>query len=127
MIAVDTNIVVRFLVKDDPKQSTAAKAIFSGGAIWIAKTVLLETAWVVGKVYGYPEDAVRAALLGVIGMKNVHIEGKPGLAVALGMSGVGIEDAIHLSSRPDGASFVTFDQTFVKRAKRAGVRDIFSG
>ena len=46
MTAVDTNVVVRLLAQDDPKQTAAARALFSAGSIWIAKTVLLETAWV---------------------------------------------------------------------------------
>jgi predicted nucleic-acid-binding protein len=126
MIAVDTNIVVRLLTEDDPRQSATAKTIFAGGAIWIAKTVLLETAWVLESGYAYTEHTIRQAFTGLLGLKNVHVESKPALIAALGMDGVQLADAIHLSSRPEGASFVTFDRAFVKHATRAGVRDISS-
>lgn len=44
MAAVDTNILVRLLVVDDRAQFEAAQAAISFGPVWIAKTVLLETA-----------------------------------------------------------------------------------
>jgi predicted nucleic-acid-binding protein len=128
MIAVDTNIVVRLLTGDDAKQSAAAKALFAGGAIWIARTVLLETVWVLRSVYEFEEDAIGGALTKLLGLKNVHVENKASLAAAMALREKGVElaDAIHLSSRPEGATFVSFDQAFVRRAKRAGVADIFS-
>ncbi len=46
MIAVDTNVLVRLLTGDDPVQESAARSLFASGPIWIAKTVLLETSWV---------------------------------------------------------------------------------
>jgi predicted nucleic-acid-binding protein len=126
MIAVDTNVVVRLLAWDDAKQTSASKAIFAGGAIWIARTVLLETAWVLTSVYGFDEDTVRGALGKLLGLKNVHTENKTALATSLSLKGVEIAGAIHLSSTPEGATFVSFDQAFVRRAKRAGVANIFS-
>ena len=39
MTAVDTNVVVRLLTGDDPRQALAAKSLFAAGPIWIAKTV----------------------------------------------------------------------------------------
>jgi predicted nucleic-acid-binding protein len=46
LLAVDTNVIVRLLTQDDRKQAAAAAAIFATEDVWIAKTVLLETAWV---------------------------------------------------------------------------------
>jgi predicted nucleic-acid-binding protein len=128
MIAVDTNIVVRLLTGDDAKQCAAAKTLFAGGAIWIARTVLLETVWVLQSVYAFDEEAIGIGLAKLLGLKNVHVDNKASLAASLALTSKGVElaDAIHLSSRPDGATFVSFDQAFVKRAKRAGVADIFS-
>jgi predicted nucleic-acid-binding protein len=42
MIAVDTNVLVRLLTGDDPKQTAAARSLFAAEPVWIAKTVLLE-------------------------------------------------------------------------------------
>jgi predicted nucleic-acid-binding protein len=53
--AVDTNVLVRLLTWDDPQQGTAAKSLFAAGPIWIAKTVLLETGWVLRSLYGFED------------------------------------------------------------------------
>ena len=126
MIAVDTNVLVRLLTGDDPKQETAARSLFATGPIWIAKTVLLETGWVLRHLYGLEESAVHDAFVKLLGLNNVHTEDEPSVAAALALTVHGIElaDALHLSSRPPGAAFVSFDQSFVRRAKRAGAADV---
>jgi hypothetical protein len=62
----------------------------------------------------------------LLGLKNVHMEDEPSVAAALALTAHGIElaDAMHLSSKPTGAVFVSFDQSFVRRAMRAGVAEI---
>lgn len=126
MIAVDANVVVRLLTQDDPKQAAAARSLFAAGPIWIAKTVLLETGWVLRSLYGLDESAIRDALTKLLGLKNVHTEDKPSMAAALALTvhGVELADAMHLSSRPPGAVFVSFDQSFVRRANRAGATEV---
>ena len=126
MIAVDTNVVVRLLTGDDPKQAAAARSLFATQPIWIGKTVLLETGWVLRNLYGFDESAIRHACTKLLGLENVHTDDKPSIADALELTVHGIElaDAMHLSSRPPGASFVSFDQSFVRRAKRAGATDV---
>ena len=129
MTAVDTNVVVRLLTQDDPKQAAAAKSLFAAGPIWIAKTVLLETEWVLRSLYGFDAKTVRDAFTKLLGLKNVHTEDKASMAEALALTEHGIEfaDAIHLSSRPPGAAFVSFDRSFVRRANRAGVPRVSIG
>ena len=58
----------------------------------------------------------------------MQAEDEAAVAAALALTSHGIEfaDALHLASRPPGASFVTFDKVFVRRAKRAAVSDISS-
>src|ERR1039457_4431131 len=128
MIAVDTNVVVRLLTltEDDPTQTAAAKSLFAAGSIWIAKTVLLETAWVLRSFYGFDESAIRDAFTRLLGLQNVHTEDKASMAAALALSAHGVElaDAMHLTSRPPGAVFVSFDRSFVRGASRAGATDI---
>ena len=126
MIAVDTNVLVRLLTEDDPKQAAVARSLFAAGPIWIAKTVLLETSWVLRSLYGFEESAIGEAFTKVLGLKNVHAEDEPAVATALALSSHRIElaDAMHLSSRPPGAVFVSFDQSFVRRAKRAGATEV---
>jgi predicted nucleic-acid-binding protein len=129
MTAVDTNVVVRLLTQDDPKQAAASKALFAAGPIWIAKTVLLETGWVLRSLYGFDEKAVSDAFMKLLGLKNVRTEDKASMAEALALTAHGIElaDAIHLSSRPPGAAFDSFDRSLVRRANRAGVTRVSIG
>jgi|SRR5664279_1312608 predicted nucleic-acid-binding protein len=126
MTAVDTDVLVRLLTGDDPEQEAAARSLFASEPIWIPKTVLLETGWVLRSLYGFEESAIRDAFTKLLGLKNVRIEDEPAVAAALALTAHGIElaDAMHLSSRPPGAAFVSFDKSFVQRARRAGVSRI---
>jgi predicted nucleic-acid-binding protein len=126
MTAVDTNVVVRLLTEDDPTQTAAARSLFAAGPIWIAKTVLLETDWELRTLYGFDKSAIREAFTKLLGLENVHTEDKPSMvaALALTLHGVELADAMHLSSRPPGAVFVSFDRSFVRRANRAGATDV---
>jgi len=126
MIAVDTNVVVRLLTADDAKQAASARSLFAAGPIWIAKTVLLEAGWVLRSLYRFDESAIREAFTKLLGLKNVHTEDEPSVASALALTvhGIAFADAIHLSSRPPGTVFVSFDQSFVRRAKRAGATQV---
>jgi predicted nucleic-acid-binding protein len=61
MRAVDTNLVVRILVRDDDDQAAAADAFISGGA-WLSLLVLMETAWVLRSVYERTPAQIAAGL-----------------------------------------------------------------
>ena len=61
MRAVDTNVLVRLLVRDDPKQAAAADAFVAGGA-WVSHLVLMETTWVLRSVYGVQAAALAKAI-----------------------------------------------------------------
>jgi predicted nucleic-acid-binding protein len=126
MIAVDTNVLVRLLTGDDPVQATAARSLFASGPVWIAKTVLLETGWVLRSLYEFEEQTIRDAFIKLLGLRNVHVEDESSIAAALELTSDGIEfaDAMHLSSRPEGVKFVSFDKSFIRRAKRAGVTNV---
>ena len=126
MVAVDTNVLVRLLTGDDPRQSAMARSLVESEPIWIAKTVLLETAWALHSTYGIQEEAIRDAFTRLLGLQNVQAEDAPAIADALALTAHGIEmaDAIHLTSRPAGTRFVTFDKSFLQRAGRAGVSAI---
>jgi len=126
MTAVDTNIVVRLVTGDDPKQTHAARSVLAGGPVWIAKTVLLETRWVLRYMYGYEETAIHDAFTELLGLENVHVEDEACVAAALALTAHGLDfaDALNLSSRPAGAAFVSFDKPFVRRANRAGAAKV---
>jgi predicted nucleic-acid-binding protein len=126
MVAIDSNVLVRLLTGDDRKQAAAARSLFRAGPIWIAKTVLLETGWVLRSLYGFDERAIRDAFTKLLGLRNVHAEDEASVAAALALTASGIElaDALHLSSRPPGTAFVSFDRAFVRRARRAVAAEV---
>jgi predicted nucleic-acid-binding protein len=126
MIAVDTNVIVRLLTGDDPAQEAVARLAFAAGPVWISKSVLLETGWVLGRLYKFEHSAIRDAFTRLLGLKNVRVEDESGVAAALALTlhGLDLADALHLCSRPQGAVFVSFDKHFVSRAKRAGVANV---
>jgi predicted nucleic-acid-binding protein len=57
MRAVDTNVLVRAIVRDDPQQAAAADAFASAGA-WVSVLVLAETIWTLASVYDFDSDAI---------------------------------------------------------------------
>lgn len=126
MTAVDTNVVVRLLTGDDPEQAAAARALFASDFIWIGRTVILETAWVLSSAYGFDDAAIRGALTRLLGLANVQTEDIASVTVALNLNAQGLDfaDALHLTARPHGAEFVSFDRAFVRRARRAGAKAV---
>jgi len=123
MVAVDTNVVVRLLTRDDPGQASLAMALFGSEEIWVSKTVLLETEWVLRSVYGLPGDRTVAVLQGLAGLANVWVEDATAVHRAMDWAAAGLEfaDALHLASRGESGKFVSLDERFVKRARRVGV------
>jgi predicted nucleic-acid-binding protein len=128
MTAVDTNIVVRLLTDDHAQQTAAARSLFAAGPIWIGRTVLLEVDWVLQSVYNFDKADVCAAFSRLLGLGNVHTDDKASVANAITLTLAGLEfaDALHLTARPAGAAFASFDEKFVRRATRAGITEIFS-
>jgi predicted nucleic-acid-binding protein len=100
--------------------------VFENNPIWIAKTVLLETSWVLRSLYEFEESAILEAFTKLLGLRNVQAEDQPAVITALRLftRGIDLADAMHLSSRPSGAVFVSFDQSLVRRATRAGITEV---
>ena len=118
MIAVDTNVIVRLLVADDPAQSRRARALLEKEDVWIGPTVLLETAWVLDAVYGFTPAAIARALRAVLGLPNVATSSPTDIARALEAAerGMDVADAFHLAlAPPEAEAFVTFDRKVTRR------------
>lgn len=120
MLAVDTNVVVRLLVKDDPEQYNRAFHLFKQEDVFLAKTVLLETEWVLRFVYRFEPPDVAQALVALIGLPNIRYEDETEVDQALAwyQAGMDFADALHLASGSRATRFVTFDQGMIKIAKR---------
>ena len=123
MIAVDTNVVVRLLTGDDARQAARAATLFATEEIWLSKTVILETEWVLRSLYRFRGTQLSAALIALTSLSAVRVEDPAAVSVALGWasSGMDFADALHLASKGESAGFATFDEKLVKRAKGLGV------
>jgi predicted nucleic acid-binding protein len=120
VLAADTNVVVRLLVNDDPRQGAQARRLFESDEVWISVTVLLESAWVLGSVYRLGPTETSRALRGLLGLPNVRVEDAGCIAAALDAADDGLElaDALHLLRAPEDAVFATFDRGLVKAGRK---------
>ena len=123
MIAVDTNVVVRFLTHDHPGQAAKAVSLFQSQEIWLSKTVILETHWVLNSLFDFPPQTINHALERLLALPNVRAEDATSVRQALDWCAHGLEfaDALHLASRGPASRFVTFDARFSKKALDAGI------
>ena len=120
MIAVDTNVVVRFLVRDDAKQAARAAELIRSNEIWISKTVLLETEWVLRSLYRFSPQSLAGALRALAGLERVFLEDEMAVAKALEwfQQGLDFADALHLASADNARQFATFDGKLARQARR---------
>jgi predicted nucleic-acid-binding protein len=122
MIGIDTNIVVRYLTGDHPKQSARARTLINGEAVFASVTVMLEAEWVLRSVYGYPSAQIARAMRAFAGLPTVTVEDGVMLAAAFDLveRGMDFADALHLTRSAQCTGFASFDKKFVKAAKAAG-------
>ena len=122
MTAVDTNVVVRFLTRDDANQFQQAVALFDRETIHIPDTVWLETEWVLRYAYGYDASAVVTAFHGLLGLPQVRVTDAALLMRAIEWHGAGLDfaDALHLASSQDMDILATFDKAFARKSSNLG-------
>lgn len=126
MIGLDTNVVVRYLAQDDPKQSAAASRLFErvltpDNRGFIPLVVLCELAWVLAECYGADRVRIRQAIDGFLVAKQVAVESPDVVRRALRAwdeSAADFADAlIGEVARGNGAGkTVTFDRAAAKLA-----------
>jgi predicted nucleic-acid-binding protein len=128
MLAIDTNVVVRFLTADHPQQSAKAKELFERETLYVALTVLLETEWVLRSAYGFEPTRLIVALRAFAGLRNVVVQDAPSLAKALDWAerGMDFADALHLAQAGDCDGFVSFDGRLVRAARRASAGKVLN-
>lgn len=119
MIAIDTNVVVRFLTQDDAAQYQQAAELFKKADIFIPESVLLETEWVLRFAYGFSPPDVISGLRKLLGLANLHVDdvGKMARVLDWHEQGLDFADAMHLASSDILSELISFDSKFVQRAK----------
>lgn len=117
MKAVDTNILARFLLEDDPAQSPIARNFVSGGA-FISNSVLLEVVWLLESRYGLNTRNIATALQATLASPGVHVANPDLISWALGRYAAGADfaDMVHLIESGQQDAFVTFDRKLAKQA-----------
>ena len=122
MITVDTNILVRYAVKDDRKQAIKATNFLKNNPSRILKTVLLELAWVLSSSAGYNLSRVVVAerIRHLCGLPTIEVEDVESVAQAVIWyeQGMDFADALHLASSSEISGFVTFDRQLSKKATK---------
>ncbi|SRR5260370_37364259 len=122
MLAVDTNVIVRYLTRDDARQFARANALFAGEDVYVCTTVLLETEWVLRSLYRYGRPRVIAAFRALAGLPRITLE-DPALtdqALAWAEHGMDLADALHLARTGHCEAFVSFDRDLARAANRIG-------
>lgn len=122
MLAIDTNVLVRFLTGDHPEQSPIARDAIAANPVYLTLTVALETEWVLRSAYGFAAAQIAVALRGFAGMPQVTVEQPNRLALALDRAEQGMDfaDALHLGGTDQCSAMITFDKRFIATAKGLG-------
>ncbi len=125
MIAVDTNILVRYAVKDDSRQTAISTNFLATHQCFVLKTVLIELVWVLESNSGYalPRNIVEERLRHISGLPDIVVQDSYQVALALDWysSGMDFADALHLASSLDLKGFATFDRRISDKAKQMNI------
>ena len=82
MRAVDTNVLVRLITRDDSRQTDAAERFVAQGA-WVSHLVLVEATWVLNAVYDVSPEGVAAAIDMLLDHVHLRVQDAEKVAVAL--------------------------------------------
>ncbi len=79
MTALDTNVLLRFLVGDDEAQSQrahllVAQAVAAGESLFVSEVVLCEVVWVLGRGYRHPKDVIVKTLRSLLQAAEINIQ-----------------------------------------------------
>lgn len=123
MAALDTDVVLRLIVGDDPKQARAAEKLVASEPCTVAPSVLMECEWVLRGSYRLDAALIAASFRDLIALQNIDALDRVLTQQALQgyEAGLDFADALHAAQRRDGERFVTFDRQLARRAPKAGV------
>lgn len=128
MMALDTNVVVRFLTRDEPEEAARGKALIERGPVFVAKTVMLETEWVLRSAYDFGSPAIAASFMAFLGLPGVEVEDAPTVVRALAWYAQGFDfaDALHIASCERADAFATFDRKLRRKSTLVGTMAVIA-
>ena len=123
-LTVDTNVLVRALVRDEPAQArAAAKALTDAEVIAVALPCLCELVWVLIKVYGLQASDAATAIRALLATANVEMN-RPAAEAGLRMLDAGGDFADGVIAYEGqwlgGDTFVSFDKKAVALLRAQG-------
>ncbi len=123
MKALDTNVLIRFLVRDDEKQARAVYRIFKQAeqrkdTLFVPQVVILEIVWVLESVYGISREEILEAFESLLLMPVLAFEGQPAIrrfVTAAKASKVDLADLLIAASAISAGcdSVLTFDKAAI--------------
>jgi predicted nucleic-acid-binding protein len=126
MAALDTNVLVRFLVQDDAAQTALARRLIrnslsAGPSLFVPITVALELEWVLRSCFGFGKPAVLQTISGLLSTFELRFELEGALEIALkhySDGGADFSDCMHvaLAGQAGEQPFWTFDKAAAKVA-----------
>lgn len=126
MIVVDTNILVRYAVKDDRNQAKKATEFLMTHSCRILKTVLLEFVRVLSSTAGYnlSKTVVIERVRHICGLPTLEVEDCASVAQAVAWfeQGMDFADALHLASSSESAGLATFDRRLLTKATSLAIQ-----
>lgn len=123
MIAIDTNVMIRYLVGDDAAQAEAARALLErltpDDPGLLCREVVMEIAWVLERSYSFPRTQVAQALMDLTASDSLLVENADDVAAAAHhyrQGGVGFSDLMVLAAakRAEASPLYTFDRRLAR-------------
>ncbi len=126
MRAIDTNVLVRLITRDDSRQAASAEAFVEQGA-WVSVSALTEAMWVLAAVYGRSVAQLVTALEMLLNHKNLTVQEPDVITAALDVfrssPALGFSDCLmlQLARKAGHLPLGTFDRGL---AKLAGIQKL---
>ena len=123
MTALDTNVIVRYLVGDHPEQAEAARVLLegltAGNPGFICREVVLEVGWVLERAYRFTRAQIAEVLLDLTASDSLVVEHSDDVAAAAyryRQGGVGFSDLLVIAAaeRAGAVPLYTFDRRLAR-------------
>lgn len=123
-LSVDTNVILRLMVRDDPRQTAlAARELERAEAVILSLVTLCEAAWVMERTYRFSRATIAENLRALLAVPSVEYdrpEVEAGLAI-LDLGGDFADGVIARHGRSRRAEvFVSFDQKAIRHLVALG-------